>query len=1206
MILTQQQLDAILAGTDVDYDLPDNPGPTSDSGIFFENVFFSTQSGDASTTPQGELTLDILGDFGGFTDENGTAAFVARNAQVTVGDDFGTAGSIDSVFSISGPSASLDFLGLESSGSAFRIASFDGGTTSATFFVSDGANVTIDHSQSDRAGSISLAVSFGAFQDGDDVQPGGQSVDGTLVIEGDGTTVSIVNTAGGEQGFVDIARIDQPVSDGLVDTTTNRTADGFLLVRDGAELNVLNAITVGDANGIDGASAHGAFVVEGAQTSVTVGGESGIGRDGFMRVADEGGTGLFVLREGAQFNLLSGEDFGGGLQLSGGSTRNGGEATAIVVGADTRLFVEDGSIDVGRNGGEADLVLADGASIQARNLNTARNSVGTTTIEGDGTELTLSDGSQGNLQVAQVDQASVDATGNSTAVGTVTIRDGASVNVRSFVGVADENGIDGASATGTLIVEGAQTSVTVGDESRTERNGFMRVAEEGGNGTFIVRDGAEFRLLSGDTSGASIQLSGASDRDGGEATVSVSGTGSKLLVEKGSIEVGRNGGQSTFTASDGASVEALFFNSGREGEGHTVFEGEGTTLNLSGAQVTPEFGAFLTVARDAEGSFTVRDGADVSITGDGGTFPGFQVGRNDGSLGVVTVTGAGSTITVDGANNVEEFGGETGFIRAGNESGSDGTINVLDGGVISNEETGVFFVAQREGSTGHLNVDGAGSVFDFGAAAFFSEDAPGARGNAVVTVSNGGLLRGDSIENNGILDITSGGMLQADLVQDNILLSSAGVEDLMIDGDLRVETAGFGFDFSTDTNAGFIFDTYNATGDVALEGRITILADSFSALSGRTAEIITGASLNVSDDFVVEFVEFDAGELTEVDSAALISAAANAVALEFMTFDTGLTVDFGTSAEQSGSDVAETFAGSAYSDILSGLGGDDTLTGGGGNDELNGGEGVDTGAFSGSQTSYTLTLAPGLTTLTDRRAEGNGTDTLIDLEFLDFDVDLLDGPFDLSVFAGPAGLEQAQLETFVELYIAYFNRAPDAVGLNFWGTAFANGTSLEEMATLFIDQDETRDTYPSDLSNAEFATAVYNNVLGRVPDQAGFDFWVGVLDEGSVGRDQFILEVLGGARAAPPGDAEQAFVDQQMADQQFLSNKTDIGAYFSVVLGMSDVQNASDVMALFDGTQSSLDAAVAATDAFFVDAQDAENGEFLMPIVGVLDDPFQM
>ncbi|MGJ8561883.1 MAG: DUF4214 domain-containing protein [Litorimonas sp.] len=305
-----------------------------------------------------------------------------------------------------------------------------------------------------------------------------------------------------------------------------------------------------------------------------------------------------------------------------------------------------------------------------------------------------------------------------------------------------------------------------------------------------------------------------------------------------------------------------------------------------------------------------------------------------------------------------------------------------------------------------------------------------------------------------------------------------------------------------------------------------------------------------------------------------------------------------------GGDGAELIIGGSQDDILLGAGGNDTLGGESGNDTIDGGSGTDTALYSGNQSSYTLTLSTSGTTLTDRSTTGNGTDQISNVEFLNFDTNIFDDGFNLGIFGGPTSLSETQFESFIELYIAYFNRAPDAIGLNFWGTAFANGTSLEATASLFIDQDETRATYPSSLSNADFATEVYANVLDRVADQVGYDFWVGVLDDGSVGRDQFILAILGGAKAAPPDGATPDFISQQLADQAYLSNKTDLGAYYAVHKGMSDVGNASAAMALFDGSQQSLDTAVAAIDGYHQAALSATTGEFLMPLVGVLDDPF--
>ncbi|MBM1315673.1 hypothetical protein JQT66_16240 [Sulfitobacter mediterraneus] len=67
-----------------------------------------------------------------------------------------------------------------------------------------------------------------------------------------------------------------------------------------------------------------------------------------------------------------------------------------------------------------------------------------------------------------------------------------------------------------------------------------------------------------------------------------------------------------------------------------------------------------------------------------------------------------------------------------------------------------------------------------------------------------------------------------------------------------------------------------------------------------------------------------------------------------------------------------------------------------------------------------------------------------------------DSPMDLDIFSGPAGLFAAEFGAIFELYIAYFNRAPDALGLLYWGTRYAEGHPLSEMANDFFNQDETK------------------------------------------------------------------------------------------------------------------------------------------------------
>jgi hypothetical protein len=92
----------------------------------------------------------------------------------------------------------------------------------------------------------------------------------------------------------------------------------------------------------------------------------------------------------------------------------------------------------------------------------------------------------------------------------------------------------------------------------------------------------------------------------------------------------------------------------------------------------------------------------------------------------------------------------------------------------------------------------------------------------------------------------------------------------------------------------------------------------------------------------------------------------------------------------------------------------------------------------------------------------------------------------------------------VRLYFAYFLRIPDHGGLVFWTNYFRDGHPLAEISNFFAQSPEFVNTYGS-LDNAAFVNLVYNNVLGRAPDQGGFDFWRGQLDSSAMTRGQVML-----------------------------------------------------------------------------------------------------
>ena len=349
---------------------------------------------------------------------------------------------------------------------------------------------------------------------------------------------------------------------------------------------------------------------------------------------------------------------------------------------------------------------------------------------------------------------------------------------------------------------------------------------------------------------------------------------------------------------------------------------------------------------------------------------------------------------------------------------------------------------------------------------------------------------------------------------------------------------------------------------------------------------------NVSSDIFTDDAAIDDQGYFSVDGIHPTSAG-HAVIADYIR-DVAAAAGFDLTAE-----AGNVLPGSARDDQLVGTMGDDSLTGGAGGYVLDGREGVDIAFFAGAPTQFTLAIGPSVT-LQDRSG-AEGMDRLSGIELLDFGGDR----FDLSQFDDAAHLSPDAFRGLTEVYLSYFDRAPDALGLTFWADAFANGMALSEIVRLFDLSQEAASVFTEDRDAADVVTGVYANTLGRAPDEDGFAFWRTVLESGAVSRDVFILEVLRGVRADAPEDASEAFIAQQQADRAYLDTKIDIGLHYAAGLGLSNVAAASEVMALYDGSEDSVAAALAAAREA-ADAAVSPDGSaaFLVTLVGVIDDPY--
>lgn len=91
------------------------------------------------------------------------------------------------------------------------------------------------------------------------------------------------------------------------------------------------------------------------------------------------------------------------------------------------------------------------------------------------------------------------------------------------------------------------------------------------------------------------------------------------------------------------------------------------------------------------------------------------------------------------------------------------------------------------------------------------------------------------------------------------------------------------------------------------------------------------------------------------------------------------------------------------------------------------------------------------------------------------------------------------------LYFAYFNRLPDYAGLMYWVNEYASGNrTLYNISDAFAASGEFVSTYGS-LDNGQFIDLIYNNLFDRAADPGGKAYWVNELASGNKTRGEVMV-----------------------------------------------------------------------------------------------------
>jgi hypothetical protein len=183
---------------------------------------------------------------------------------------------------------------------------------------------------------------------------------------------------------------------------------------------------------------------------------------------------------------------------------------------------------------------------------------------------------------------------------------------------------------------------------------------------------------------------------------------------------------------------------------------------------------------------------------------------------------------------------------------------------------------------------------------------------------------------------------------------------------------------------------------------------------------------------------------------------------------------------------------SSFNSIVGGTANNDVLTAGTGSQLITGGAGLDLVNFGGKRADFVVSAENGGVTFRDQLGSG-GTDLLAGVERVEFS--------DKTGLALDTDGVSGQL---FRLYSAVFDRGPDDAGMGFWLYRMDHGQSLLSVAKGFINNPEFEEAYGANAGNDVYVTKLYNNVLNRAPDAAGYAVQLNALNNG-MAREQLLV-----------------------------------------------------------------------------------------------------
>lgn len=189
--------------------------------------------------------------------------------------------------------------------------------------------------------------------------------------------------------------------------------------------------------------------------------------------------------------------------------------------------------------------------------------------------------------------------------------------------------------------------------------------------------------------------------------------------------------------------------------------------------------------------------------------------------------------------------------------------------------------------------------------------------------------------------------------------------------------------------------------------------------------------------------------------------------------------------------AGQTLTGDRAANQLTGGLANDVITGGGGNDVIDGGGGVDVAIFAGTRSQYFISVSGGKAVVRDAVASRDGTDTLTNVEKLQFADKTVVSPDSVSAI----GIAIAD-----QLSVVYLGRGVSYDWRNATAEVVANGASADVLKSFYAAAVADRAFGASD-SVQTIVNKTFQNIFGVDASTFEQNAWAATVSAGVVARE---------------------------------------------------------------------------------------------------------